>query len=217
MSKQHRCEDTAILLRVNFCEWFVHWHVVAPQRALILGTRQGAKGMGRTGWTCKLNLQSTHLSKEFLTFCQQILLNFFFHHKACFWKVGFLLARSQRKDVPQNAARSEKLDCLNWRRVRIRLTKPLTGTLALGVGHGYEVFEAQSRFFCAYMYQITEVLKLHSKGNEGVRGSWVSVCVTWIDRWFPFFRWFPQSDRSVGGHFRIDAEIFFHGVCWYVR
>ena len=42
--------------------------MVAPQRALILGTRHGAKGMGRTGWTCKLNLQSTHLSKEFLTF-----------------------------------------------------------------------------------------------------------------------------------------------------
>lgn len=31
--------------------------------------------------------------------------------------------------------------------MRIRLTKTLTGTLALGVGHGYEDFEAQSHLY----------------------------------------------------------------------
>ena len=92
MSKQHRCEDTAILLRGNFCEWFVHWHVVAPQQALILGTRQGSRGMGRGGWRYKLNLQSTHLSKEFLTFL--LPANFtrlsFFRKKAFLWNpLGF--------------------------------------------------------------------------------------------------------------------------------
>lgn len=49
-----------------------------------------------------------------LSFASKFYSTFFFPEEGFSLEcTGFLCARSQRKDVPQNAARSKKLDCLS--------------------------------------------------------------------------------------------------------